>query len=271
MILATGTSGTIGRHLPDSVLGLKIDLASDSRFLDYRQLSLNANLIHLAGIVGDAAVKKNLKLSYKVNVLGTLALAEEFLYNSSGKFCFISSSHVYETSNEPLSENHRTRASSDYSEQKLIAEKYLKEMYSDIPSRLTIVRIFSVLDWDIPDFTLGGAIRKLRNDPNFRLQNGDDVRDFLDPRTIAKALYIIANSESTSGIVNLCSGKGTTVREAATKMLAQSGSKDFRSQISSGISDNPIIVGSNKKIKLAHPELKLDWNPQYSINQSDGV
>jgi len=241
---------------------LKVDLSLPRKTIGTWKYSNTSNLIHLAGIVGPSQVKKDLTYSYRVNVLGTLGLAELFLEKSSGTFYFISTSHVYKKDSQPLHENSEIEPLSEYSEQKIITEQSLIEMFSSVPSRLCILRIFSVLDWHTPEFTLGGAIRKLCNEQNYNLQNGDDVRDFLDPATIAQGIFQIAAEGSLSGIVNFCSGTGMTIRNAAITMLRQAGKSLGEGQILSGNSENPLIIGNNERLRKEHPNLDLTWKPK---------
>ena len=66
-----------------------------------------------------------------------------------------------------------------YAEQKIEAEQAVVEVFKETPEKLCIVRVFSVLDWDVADFTLGRAIKNLTiPSSNFKLPNSDDVRDF---------------------------------------------------------------------------------------------
>ena len=262
-IVATGKTGTIGRHLPTSVSELDLDLNSQNEYLKSWNRENQISLIHLAGIVGPAAVSKDLDLSFRINVSGTLRLAKEFLSKSSGNFYFVSTSHVYEKSYLPLNENSKIQPKSHYAEQKIQTEQMLKQLFSDEPTRLCIIRVFSVLDWNTPEFTLGGAIRKLRDNSNYILQNGDDVRDFLDPLTIATGIYKIAQEGALSGVVNLCSGTGISIRNAAGIMLAQAEIDASARQIRSGNSENPVIIGDNHKLKSIHPDIDLIWKPKF--------
>ena len=86
------------------------------------------------------------------------------------------------------------------------------EVFKETPEKLCIVRVFSVLDWDVADFTLGGAIKNSTiSSSNFKLSNSDDVRDFLTPKLIASVLTKISHNSSISGIINLSSARGTTI------------------------------------------------------------
>jgi len=264
-VLATGITGTIGRHLPNSVQPLNIDLGAFPSAKSFSDIGSDDHVLHLAGVVGTIEVEKDKNYSHAVNVNGATLLAEEFFKRSLGKFFYISTSHVYGPSSEKITENAQTKPSSLYAEQKLMAESRISEIFASAPERLCIIRVFSVLDWDVAPFTLGGAIRKLTQpDSKFELNNSDDIRDFMTPKTIAKSIFEIAKSDKLDGIINLCTGTGIRVGEAAIRMLDESGYKIPAARILPGISANPYVVGDNSKLLRTLPNLSLDWQPSKS-------
>jgi nucleoside-diphosphate-sugar epimerase len=264
-IFATGITGTIGRHLRDSAISLNLDLASKYSKFEEKLFKPGDSYLHLAGIVGPANVEKDPGYSFRVNVEGVIQLGEEFLKSSYGKFVFVSTSHVYSASECPISETHLTNPRNLYSQQKLIAELALLEMFSASPDRLCVVRVFSVLDWDVAPFTLGGGIRKLMDEKSdYVLTNCDDIRDFLTPRKIAETLARICETPALSGLVNLCSGEGITVGQAAKEMLGPNMSLQALARMRAGQSDCPTIVGDNTKLRKALPDLDLRWSPSTS-------
>jgi nucleoside-diphosphate-sugar epimerase len=159
-----------------------------------------------------------------------------------------------------ISESSPLSPANIYAEQKLEAETSLRRLFELQAGRLSIIRVFSVLDWDVAPFTLGGAIRKLI-DSDFTLSNSSDVRDFLTPKSIAEALYEIATTDTQTGVINLCSGSGITVGEAAKKMLRESGFEVVDDKFSWNSGPNPYIVGDNSLLKSLHPSLDLAWLP----------
>ena len=259
-IFATGLTGTIGRHLSKKVLPVNIDLSSEHERFDSLHFDKYSNLIHLAGVVGPSEVEKNLDYSRSVNIDGTGFLAREFLQKSGGIFYFVSTSHVYAQSQNLISETSPISPGNIYAEQKLEAELMLQGIFSTDPQRLRIIRVFSVLDWDVAPYTLGGAIRKM-TDSDFVLSNASDVRDFLTPKTIAGAIYEIALSGAQFDIVNLCSGSGISVGDAAKKMLHGSGFEVDESRFSWRQSLNPFVVGDNSRLASLFPEFDLSWQP----------
>lgn len=261
-VFATGITGTIGKHLTSRAKSLAVNLAKTDFQLETSSILESDSLLHLAGIVGPARVDENLELSYQVNVSAVGRLGKQFIASSGSKFVFVSTSHVYEPSDDRILETHQIAPKNSYSRQKREAEVALLDIFSKEPERLCIVRVFSVLDWDVAPFTLGGGIAKL-SDVNSRyvLNNCDDLRDFLTPRTIANALVEICENSMLSGVVNLCSGQGITVGHAAREMLGPEASAAVVDRMNSGNSDSPVLVGDNSKLRSALPNLDLRWLP----------
>lgn len=265
-IFATGVSGTIGKHFKNQVFPINHDL----RNLELRNIpdiKIGDRILHAAAVVGPKIVSEDLTTSRKVNVQASRMLAQFAKDNGISRFIYVSTSHVYARSNSLLTELSPVGPNNVYAEQKLEAEREISLVFRDCPEKLCIVRVFSVLDWDVADFTLGGGIKKLIYDnSNFTLNYGDDIRDFLTPRLIANALVSISNEALLTGIINLSTGTGLTVKNAARIMLEGSGYKLPENRIVSGNSEYPYVVGDNSKLKKALPDLNLKWIPSRLIN-----
>lgn len=262
MLFATGRSGTIGRHLEDGVNSLSVNLAEPLEDVNLLKFESSDNLLHLAAVVGTTKVMEDKKHSREVNVNGTVRLAEAFKKKSTGKFVFISTSHVYKPSIFRLTEFSELNPPTLYAEQKLEAEFLLTKIFESEPTRLCIVRVFSVLDWEVGPLTLGAGIQKLTDrNSDYLLQNADDVRDFLTPRKIASTLTRISSHPEIFGILNLCSGTGLSLEYAARFMLQSSGFEVPNERIISGNSEHPVIVGDNRRLLSFFPDLQLSWKP----------
>jgi nucleoside-diphosphate-sugar epimerase len=239
-----------------------VDLSSDRKSFHNINFQTQSNLIHLAGIVGPSEVLRDISYARSVNIRGTQFLAEEFIKKSKGIFYFISTSHVYAPSVDLISESNSLAPVNIYAEQKLEAEWLLKSIFKFSPKRLCIIRVFSVLDWDVGPNSLGGGIRKLADvNSDFVLYNSSDIRDFLSPRDIANALLEISLANTHFEIVNLCTGIGLSVGDAAKRMLSESGFEVNQDKFSWGQSLNPFVVGDNSLLKSQHPNLELSWRP----------
>lgn len=255
MIIASGLSGTIGRHLKSfGVIPL-------NQRLD--EITSQANLkdgdyyFHLGGIVGPGRVKDHPELSKVVNVGSVEKLGILCRERNVERFVYVSTSHVYSPATTRITEENQIQPANLYAEQKFQAEEILRDIYSDNPQGLIIIRVFSILGWDTKPFTLGGAIKKLVDDPSFHIENGDDVRDFLTPKQAGEAIYEIGTTKHTYQTINLCTGKGISIKEAAMGMLSLEVNSPDLARVRNGCSESPRIVGDpslldtvlNKRLK----------------------
>lgn len=267
-IFATGTTGTIGKYLRNRVRPIHIELGHDFELPLELLESDNFALIHLGGIVGVQAVSKNVELAHQINVTATRLLAEKCIARGVKKFVYVSTSHVYTPSADVLDENCETHPTTKYAEQKRLAEIEVLEAFKDIPERLVVARVFSILDWGTPEFTLGGAVLKLLQGEITNLNSGLDLRDFLTPQKVASILTEVATCDQLFGIVNICSSIPISIADAVGRMLSESGRSDLIARVISEKSINPVIVGSNQKLLEALPHLELSWMPSIVIPSS---
>jgi nucleoside-diphosphate-sugar epimerase len=268
-IFATGVSGTIGKYFKDRVIPLNYDLKK-SKLQNMPHINKEDSILHLAAIVGPKNVERDRINSYKINVEASKILAQFAKDNNISRFIYVSTSHVYARCDSLLTEYSPTNPNNIYTEQKLEAEEKISLVYRDCPEKFCIVRVFSVLDWDVPDYTLGGGIKKLTSaNSNFMLKYVDDIRDFLTPRLVADTLIAIAKEARLTGIVNLSTATGMTVKDAAVTMLESSGYKLPLDRVTHGNSEYPYIVGDNSKLKAALPNLILKWNPSRLLRKND--
>jgi len=261
-ILATGISGTIGSKLPNNVLPLTLDLSSE--FTLDPELTKAKVVIHLAGVVGNVNVLKNPDYAYQVNVVGTMNLAKMIANYTDAKFIYVSSSHVYKKSLEKHLESSVVEPISVYAEQKARGEQEVIEIFKNYPERLIIIRVFSLLDWTLPDFTLGGMARKIYlSQSKNKIKFSDDVRDFLSSRDVANGIYRISTDEYASGVINLCTE--ISVGRAIEEMFSQTNFEGIRALLEPGNSETPYIVGDNTKFLELFPDQNLKWNSKFGV------
>lgn len=241
---ASGMSGTIGRHLPNSIESFQF-----RKFTSEIELSIDKSVefdfIHLAGVVGESAVSRDLKESYEVNVTRTIRLASNLRGYNLRRFVYVSSSHVYAMSNDPLKESADIRPSSNYAIQKMECEDRLVNLFKANPTQLCILRPFSVLSLNSAEGSLGALAKRALDDKRIRISYVDDIRDFLTPNRICEIILKLNKLSEMPLVLNICSGVGTSVRDSLIK-LANSYDKTFdKNQLVSGVSSNPIIVGDS--------------------------
>jgi nucleoside-diphosphate-sugar epimerase len=221
-------------------------------------------LIHLAAVVGEENVSTNPD-SNRVNVDFTVELGKQALGLKLSKFIYVSSSHVYGLSNSPSHEDSNCNPINSYGAQKLAAENGLRKVFKNQPEKLVIVRPFSLLDFGMPDFSLGGVATKIMNSTRpLEVNFSSDVRDFLDLETCANALYSLAVEKTGFQTYNICSGKPLTVKDALTKLALVNGNSLESVEFRDEHSIRPYQVGINDRFLAEHPSQKLKW--KYTTN-----
>ncbi len=96
-------------------------------------------VIHLAGIANDPCGELDAKLTWEVNVLATLRLAEACAAAGVRRFIFASSASVYGIQGkEPVTEETALEPVSDYNKTKMVAERVLRSYEKEF--KLCIVR-----------------------------------------------------------------------------------------------------------------------------------
>jgi nucleoside-diphosphate-sugar epimerase len=261
-VIVTGHTGTIGTYFSENCVKSQVNLLNVSETFGEERDYFKSAIIHLAGIVGPSLVTENRVQSNKINVTNTLSFAEKALENGIQKFVFASTSHVYAKSDSPVSEGHALSPQNLYAEQKAEAESQLLNLFANSNAELSIVRIFSVLDWDCKDYTLGGLIRRIaEGDELLRIRNGDDTRDFLTPKSVCGLLESITAQGGMSGIWNLASGDPLSVGDAATRMLQNLLGENLTKRILSGHSETPYIVGNIEKLRNVLQNADFSWSP----------
>jgi len=249
-ILANGKTGDIGKHLSSGIASCVV------RIEDVLQGTARINLkdvdsyLHLAGIVGNAGVSADINLARKININGLRVIAEQFLESGATKFIYVSSGHVYGNTINKAKEDDSLNPQSIYAEQKCEAEEILRLLFSGSSKNLVIARVFSVLDPNMKSHTLGGAVRKImKGERGIAIGTSDDVRDFLTPKEIAKTLETLSQQREIPQIINICSGKETTIREAVINLLRAHNAEIPLEIFQEGFSLLPRNTGSNKILR----------------------
>ena len=251
-LIATGTTGTIGKHL-----GKVVKYEGDVQETNYSQLDGFESLLHLAGVVGAKNVEKQLQHAYAVNVDATIKLAENCITRNFKQFVYVSTSHVYKPSPRPIMENFPLAPQSEYAAQKVKAESSLIEVFSKSSTALVIVRVFSLLGTGMFDFTLGGLADRIAQGSDETVNFSSDVRDFLAPNQAAVALEVIARHVwFESSIVNLCTSSPLSVKDAVTQYLLSKNYSPSSKIFVESKSQNPVLIGANEKLLSVIPELE---------------
>jgi nucleoside-diphosphate-sugar epimerase len=259
-IFASGKTGIIGSKLPDHVLEATFkleDCVSDTQLIR-SELESESIFIHLAGKVGKSNVEDNPDESEYVNVTATRILGDIAKENNISKFVYISSSHVYGFSQEPRSESSNLNPTSLYAEQKLRAEEELLSIFKDKPSRLLILRLFSILDIGMPEYSLPGHVEQaLSKNQRVSIANSDDIRTFMRREQAARQITKLASDNRFFGIFNLSTQNPLSVRDAILKLFDKESAEKV--EFIPGNSNNPKLVADLSKLRSIIPNYNEKW------------
>ena len=273
--LITGISGFTGQHLAaelaaagHEVLGLThlggrvgphtlaCDL-TDAAALNaaVRQLQPDV-VVHLAAI--SFVAHGDVDAIYRTNVVGTrnLLAALAALPRPPRSVVLASSANVYgNASAGVVDESVAPAPANDYAVSKLAME-YMALLWRDkLP--ITLVRPFNYTGvGQTIDFLLPKIVAHYqRRAPVLELGNLDVERDFSDVRMVVKCYRLLLDSEGSSdasgGVLNVCSGRGYTLREVLALAAELTGHRPE-------IRVNPAFVRANEVRKLVGSKQALE-------------
>jgi GDP-4-dehydro-6-deoxy-D-mannose reductase len=309
-VLVTGAGGFVGRHLIaalDEVLApgseiiagsstgkdsaLEIGGGTQARvplrvvemdITDHVQVSgvikaeQPTHVVHLAAVAAVTAANRDPRLSWNVNLNGTLNIALAVVDECPGcRIVFSSSSEVYGASFKagvPLTESAELQPVNPYASSKAAADLMLGQMALQ---GLKVVRLRpfnhtgpgQTEHFAIPSFAAQIArIERGLQEPLMRVGSLDSMRDFLDVQDVVDAYVsavLLADELPVGCLMNLASGKPRRIGDMLDALLAMS---DVRIEVTPDParfrpSDTPLVVGDNSRAYAL-----LGWQPQRDMD-----
>ena len=240
-VLVTGGAGFIGSHTVDLLVenGIEVvvvdDLSSgrpenlehdvllyklDIRSGEVRRCFVEHEIDAVLHLAAQVSVEKSLrepKIDMEINLGGTLNLLELCRKYDVEKFVFASSVAVYgEPKYLPVNERHELSPLSPYGCSKLASEFYLK-LYSKLYGLHTIsLRYANVYGPRQRDDEEGGVVaiflrRALLDEPLVIYGDGNQTRDFVFVRDVARANLLALEKNVKSGEFNIATSRETSI------------------------------------------------------------
>ncbi|MHB9038212.1 MAG: SDR family oxidoreductase [Armatimonadota bacterium] len=204
----------------------------DANALDGAMVGVDYVIHHAAEVSAIKSVEEPLWAN-EVNVTGTLNVLESAKRNGVKRMVLASSSAIYgDTGKQPQSEANLPSPLSPYGATKICGEHYctvFNEIYGVETVRLRYFNVFgprqnpkSQYAAVIPKF----IDRLLSNQPIHIYGDGEQTRDFVFVKDVARANYIACLSDKAPGeVFNIAGGRSVSVNELARILIEVTGRK----------------------------------------------
>jgi GDP-4-dehydro-6-deoxy-D-mannose reductase len=227
---------------------------------------------HLAAQASVPRAWQNPRETFRINVMGTLALMERLKEMSPcPKILYVGSADEYGSSArtiemdengeyQGLAENTPLQPSNPYSLSKAAADSMCQQIFQRDGMPIIRVRAFNHLGpRQSGGFAAADFARQIvrgemeRKNRILHVGNLDAVRDFLDVRDVVRAYELAITKGEPGAVYNICSGKGRTLQRLLDDLLSLSYAnfKVVRDPDLMRPADVPFMVGSNKRFNEA--------------------
>jgi UDP-glucose 4-epimerase len=300
-LLITGGAGFIGSHLCDiytkkgyTVLCLDNfmsgNLMNVRHLLSYRNFKLingdvrDFNLLekimrnvdtvfHLAAQIHVDRSIVEPRLTYEINVLGTLNVLEAARIYDVRRVIYVSSSEVYGSAQYvPMDENHPLNAPHPYGASKIAADRMCRAYIETYNMDICIMRPFNIFGPRQKDTGYGGAVsiftkRVLANMPPIIYGDGEQTRDYTYVKDILVAFNKILNYEKPlKEPINFGTGREIKIIDLANKIIELCGKKGELEPVH--VAPRP---GEVRRLVADFSRARriLGWEPKYTLE--DGL
>ena len=224
-------------------------------------------IFHMAASVGNTRSIEHPLEDAEINVLGTLRVLEAARSSGVRKVVFSSSAGIFgELKTLPIREDHPVEPDSPYGATKLAAEKLCLIYAKLYPLEAVCLRYFNVYGVNQRYDAYGNAIpifahRILHGEPVIIFDDGEQTRDFINARDVAKANYLAGLSRGISGPFNIGSGTRITINRLVELLCQVSG---IRARVEHGpprkgdVRDSLADVAPAKKAFGFEPGMSLE-------------
>ena len=285
-ILITGANGFVGKHLIKFLLNKNYIISTLGtkavEYTNFYKLGLPINykniekiinsikpkfIFHLAGSNPNA----NLNECFQINTMfgiNILEAVKKLNIQDSTKIILLGSAAEYGLVKEkdlPILETSETKPLTPYGISKLSMTNSAINWYKK-DCHVTVIRPFSILGFNMPiHMALGNFFYQLNNSKSSEINVGNlkTMRDFIDVNDFIEIIYKVINERKSSGqVINVCSGKPTSIKEILDFYIEKKDKKamlKFNDNLTRQ-NDMSINYGSNKKLRsiITLPEFK-NW------------
>ncbi len=279
-VVVTGADGFLGKHLvtalernsmdvvslpgPAASTGLNLDVATVRDMERILSPHRPDAVVHLAAQSSVSYSWINPADTMQTNVVGTTKLFLASAAAGARRFIAMSSAEVYQPRVGFLDEESAVGPLNPYGLSKMTMEQLLWQMVGKTSVDLCVARAFNLvgpgqrLGFVLSDWAAQLHTVRIGRGMPLTVGNLDPVRDFLDVRDAAQAITRLLKPQTPSGIYNVCSGEGRSLRQVLQDLLAVAGGVNPMITVDPSKFrpvDIPYLVGNSEKLKT------LGWVP----------
>lgn len=188
-------------------------------------------VFHLAACVGRQKSIDDPYLDSSTNLLGTVNVLEGMRKNDVHRIVYSSSAAIFgELVTPTIAEDHPLNADSPYGVSKLAAEKMILAYSGVYEITGVCLRYFNIYGVNQRFDRYGNVIpifakRIYSDEPITIFGDGNQTRDFVNVKDVARANYLASVSDQGTDVYNLGCGSSITINRLAEMMIAISGKK----------------------------------------------
>ena len=187
------------------ILKFKSDINNINKLKNFIIKNKVSVFIRFAGL-SRSNCEKNQKKCFRTNYEANIKLVD-FIKTKKLKLIFLSTSHVYKSSNKRIDENFKKKPTNIYGMYKLKSENYIKKHLKDF----LIIRIFNVYGANQPKgYFFSDIKQKIKNKDEIFINNS--YRDFINVNEVSRFLNF-SLKKNLKGILNLGSGKSFSLQK----------------------------------------------------------
>ena len=227
-------------------------------------------VFHLAASVGNTRSIEHPVDDSEINVIGTLRVLEAARSLGVRKVVFSSSAGIFgELKFLPIREDHPVEPDSPYGASKLAAEKMCLAYSKLYELEAVALRYFNVYGVNQRYDAYGNCIpifahRMLRGETVTIFGDGEQTRDFVNVRDVARANLLASEARGVSGAFNVASATSITINRLVELMSEASG---LRPEVVYGPPRKGDVRHSRADITAAHAS--LGFEP--SVGMTEGL
>jgi GDP-4-dehydro-6-deoxy-D-mannose reductase len=296
IILVTGATGFVGGHMLDRLADRAPLVAwyrpkgrppDPHRHIDWRPVDLldagsvaqaiedatPTQVFHIAGAPQVQSSWQTVGPHLETNVLGSHNLFEAIRRRGVAcRILVVSSSQVYQTSDDPLDESAPLLPATPYGLSKLAQDRLAERAWREDGLDVVLARPFNHAGpRQSADFVVSSFARQIARiearlaPPELRVGNLEARRDMTDVRDVVEAYDLMMATAPAGRPFNVCSGRAWKIRDLLDELLhlARTPVEVTVDEARLRPTDIPVVQGDASRIRA-----ELGWKPHIRVEQT---